>query len=106
MNNLGEYKRKARHLEGTLVEIVPTPHHSTLDVSTKAGQLQLHAQPKSPLEDVQYLAGHFQPRTTQIYDRRRRHITRNIVERGSPCERLLPGPQRKKKGRSENSSCF
>ena len=36
-----------------------------------------------PLEDVQYLAGHSDPRATQIYDRRRRHITRNIVERVS-----------------------
>ena len=34
-----------------------------------------------PLEDVQYLAGHADPRTTQLYDRRRRQITRNIVER-------------------------
>ena len=34
-----------------------------------------------PLEDVQYLAGHSHPRTTQIYDRRRRRVTRNIVER-------------------------
>ena len=34
-----------------------------------------------PLEDVQYLAGHAHPRTTQIYDRRRRRVTRNIVER-------------------------
>ena len=33
------------------------------------------------LEDVQYLAGHANPRTTQIYDRRRRRVTRNIVER-------------------------
>ena len=33
------------------------------------------------LEDVQYLAGHANPKTTQIYDRRRRRVTRNIVER-------------------------
>jgi integrase len=33
-----------------------------------------------PLEDVQYLAGHSNPRTMQIYDRRRR-VIRNIVER-------------------------
>lgn len=33
------------------------------------------------LEDVQYLAGHPAPRTTRIYDRRRRKVTRNIVER-------------------------
>ena len=34
-----------------------------------------------PLEDVQYLAGHADPRTTRLYDRRRRRVTRNIVER-------------------------
>jgi integrase/recombinase XerD len=34
-----------------------------------------------PLEDVQYLAGHSSPTTTRVYDRRRRHVTRNIVER-------------------------
>ena len=34
-----------------------------------------------PLEDVQYLAGHSHPQTTQINDRRRRRVTRNIVER-------------------------
>ena len=34
-----------------------------------------------PLEDVQYLVGHANPKTTQIYDRRRRRVTRNIVER-------------------------
>lgn len=33
------------------------------------------------LEDVQHLAGHADPRTTRLYDRRRRKITRNIVER-------------------------
>ena len=34
-----------------------------------------------PLEDVQYLAGHAHPRTTQVYDRRRRRVSRNLVER-------------------------
>jgi site-specific recombinase XerD len=31
--------------------------------------------------DVQHLAGHADPRTTKLYDRRQRRITRNIVER-------------------------
>jgi hypothetical protein len=34
-----------------------------------------------PLEDVQYLAGHADPRTTRLYDRRKKQVTRNIVER-------------------------
>lgn len=34
-----------------------------------------------PLEDVQHLAGHADPRTTRLYDRRHREVTRNIVER-------------------------
>ncbi len=34
-----------------------------------------------PLEDVQYLAGHSSPRTTDLYDRRQKKVTRNIVER-------------------------
>lgn len=34
-----------------------------------------------PPEDVQYLAGHSSPTTTRVYDRRRRRVTRNIVER-------------------------
>ena len=32
-------------------------------------------------DDVQHLAGHSDPRTTRLYDRRRRQVTRNIVER-------------------------
>jgi site-specific recombinase XerD len=34
-----------------------------------------------PLEEVQYLAGHAEPRTTALYDRRQKKVTRNIVER-------------------------
>ena len=34
-----------------------------------------------PLSDVQHLAGHADPRTTKLYDRRQKCITRNIVER-------------------------
>jgi integrase/recombinase XerD len=34
-----------------------------------------------PLYDVQYLAGHSSPRTTKLYDRRQKKVTRNIVER-------------------------
>jgi integrase/recombinase XerD len=33
------------------------------------------------LEDTQYLAGHADPRTTRLYDRRARVVTRNVVER-------------------------
>lgn len=34
-----------------------------------------------PLEDVQQLAGHADPRTTRLYDRRQKQVTRNMVER-------------------------
>lgn len=34
-----------------------------------------------PIEDVQHLAGHADPRTTMLYDRRKKAVTRNIVER-------------------------
>ncbi len=34
-----------------------------------------------PLEDVQYLAGHADSRTTKLYSRKKQEVTRNIVER-------------------------
>jgi integrase/recombinase XerD len=34
-----------------------------------------------PLDEVQYLLGHSDPRTTRLYDRREKRVTRNIVER-------------------------
>lgn len=33
------------------------------------------------LDEVQFLAGHADPRTTRLYDRRQQRVTRNIVER-------------------------
>jgi hypothetical protein len=33
------------------------------------------------MEDVQHLAGHADPRTTRIHDRRRHKVTRKMVER-------------------------
>ena len=33
-----------------------------------------------PLEDVQFLAGHADPRTTRLYDRRKKKVARRIVE--------------------------
>jgi integrase len=33
------------------------------------------------LEEVQHLLGHAEPRTTALYDRRQKKVTRNIVER-------------------------
>jgi integrase len=45
------------------------------------GFLHIPAKRTIPIEDVQYLAGHASPTTTRVYDRRRRKVTRNIVER-------------------------
>ncbi len=36
---------------------------------------------KIELADVQTLAGHADPRTTRLYDRSERKVTRNLVER-------------------------
>ena len=36
---------------------------------------------RMPLEDVQCLAGHAEPRTAKLYERRRKKVTLNIVER-------------------------
>ncbi len=36
-----------------------------------------------PREDVQHLAGHADPRTTNLYDRRERKIKKNIVDKSS-----------------------
>jgi len=52
-----------------------------------------------PLEDVQYLAGHTELRTTGLYDRRQKKVTRNIVDRISIylIYRLIYKPRRARK---------
>lgn len=49
----------------------------SLRASTAANLLEQGVE----LSDVQYLLGHSDPRTTELYDRRRQSVTRNIVER-------------------------
>lgn len=65
-------KRRLRHagLSGRL-----SPHSFRVAVIT---DLLQHG---ASLEDVQNLAGHADPRTTRLYDRRQRRVTRNLVER-------------------------
>ena len=65
---------KRRLQDAGLPEII-TPHSFRVMVVTDLLDQNV------PMEDVQYLAGHSNPQTTQIYDRRRRRVTRNIVER-------------------------
>jgi integrase len=57
--------------------LVVVPSASTPSVTTLTDLLTGSV----PEKDVQYLAGHADPRTTQLYDRRQKRVTRNIVER-------------------------
>ncbi|MBX3412389.1 MAG: tyrosine-type recombinase/integrase [Pirellulales bacterium] len=52
-----------------------SPHSFRVTTIT---DLLLHG---AALEDVQHLAGHADPRTTRLYDRRQRRVRRNLVER-------------------------
>lgn len=72
-NDIGRMlKRRLRHA-GLSIRLSP---HS-FRVTTITDLLEQGV----PLEEVQYLAGHADPRTTRLYDRRQRRVTRNIVER-------------------------
>lgn len=64
-----------RRLEDAGVPHLFSPHSFRVTVVTDLLKQNI------PLEDVQFLAGHSSPTTTRIYDRRRRKVTRNIVER-------------------------
>jgi site-specific recombinase XerD len=64
-----------RRLEGAGLSPRLSPH--SFRVATITDLLEQGV----PLEDVQHLAGHSDPRTTRLYDRRQRRVTRNVVER-------------------------
>ena len=64
-----------RRLKDASLPVLFSPHSFRVTVVTDLLSQDV------PLEDVQYLAGHSNPQTTQIYDRRRRRVTRNIVAR-------------------------
>ncbi len=66
---------KRRFKEAGLQANVPTCH--TFRATTITDLLEQGV----PLEDVQHLAAHADPRTTRLCDRRKRQVTRNIVER-------------------------
>ena len=64
-----------RRLKAAGLPTIITPHSFTTMVVT-----DLLSQGVST-EHVQYLVGHARPSTTQLYDRRAKRVTRNIVER-------------------------
>ena len=74
-----------RRLADVGLPLIITPHSFRAMVVTDLLQQGV------PMEDVQYLVGHSHPSTTQIYDRRARKVTRNIVERISISARAVPG---------------
>ena len=80
----GEAMLKRRLADAGLSRII-TPHSFRAMVVTDLLQQGV------PMEDIQYLVGHSHPSTTQIYDRRARKVTRNIVERISISARAVPG---------------
>ena len=69
------YRMMKRRLKDFAMPLLYSPH--SFRVTTITDLLEQNV----PREDVQHLAGHADPRTTGLYDRRKRKITRNIVER-------------------------
>src|ERR1017187_1582411 len=64
-----------RRLKDFAMPLLYSPH--SFRVTTITDLLEQNV----PREDVQHLAGHSDPRTTNLYDRRKRKVSRNIVER-------------------------
>jgi len=69
------YRMMKRRLKDFGMSLLYSPH--SFRVTTITDLLEQNV----PREDVQHLAGHSDPRTTGLYDRRKRKISRNIVER-------------------------
>lgn len=69
------YRMMKRRLKDSEMPLLYSPH--SFRVTTITDLLEQNV----PREDVQHLAGHADPRTTGLYDRRKRKISRNIVER-------------------------
>ena len=69
------YRMMKRRLKDSGMPLLYSPH--SFRVATLTDLLDQNV----PREDVQHLAGHADPRTTSLYDRRKRKISRNIVER-------------------------
>jgi len=69
------YRMMKRRLKDFGMSLLYSPH--SFRVTTITDLLEQNV----PREDVQHLAWHADPRTTGLYDRRKRKISRNIVER-------------------------
>lgn len=75
MSGIDMCRMVKRRLKGSGLPLRLSPH--SFRVTTITDLLEQNV----PLEDVQYLAGHADSRTTALYDRRKKKVTRNIVER-------------------------
>lgn len=69
------YRMMKRRLKDFDMPLLYSPH--SFRVTTITDLLEQNV----PREDVQHLAGHADARTTGLYDRRKRKVSRNIVER-------------------------
>jgi len=75
MSGLDVWRMVKRRLEAAGLSTLISPHSFR---GCTATDLLLQG---VALEDVQYLLGHADARTTRLYDRRQKQVTRNIVER-------------------------
>lgn len=75
LRGLDIYRLMKRRLKEAALPSTYSPHSARVTVVTDLLEQGL------PLEDVQRLVGHSDPRTTALYDRREKKVTRNLVER-------------------------